>query len=162
METELTRAMWQSVMSYDLCCFTSDLRLPQETISWEHLLEFCDLVEKGTGLSLAPPTEIQWEYACRAGARGAYAGTGVLVEMGWFAGNSDKITHPVGTKAPNAWGFYDMQGNVWEYCQNVRLRGGCWASEASGCRAALSGFAMPWFRNNGVGARLAVVGKRPE
>lgn len=157
METELTRELWQKIMYYDLCTFTGDLRLPQETISWEHLLEFCEELEKRAGLSLVPPTEAEWEYACRAGSETAYGGTGNLDEMGWYAANSGKRTHRVGEKKPNAWGLCDMHGNVWEFCADARLRGGCWDSEPPGCRAAQSGFAVPWFRDYRVGARLKAV-----
>ena len=157
METELTREMWTSVMYYDMGVFKDDPRLPQETLSWDHLQEFCELVGKTTGLKLAPPTEAQWEYACRAGDGSAFGGE--LEDVAWYKGNSGGRTHCVATKKPNAWGFHDMHGNVWEFCQDIKLRGGSWQSVPSGCRAALSGFAIPWFRHAAVGARLMVVGK---
>jgi formylglycine-generating enzyme required for sulfatase activity len=65
------------------------------------------------GYSYTLPTEAQWEYACRAGTTGEYAGESEA--MSWHAGNSGKSTHPVGSKRPNAWGFYDMSGNVMEW-----------------------------------------------
>src|SRR4029450_2594642 len=62
------------------------------------------------------PTETEWEYACRAGTSGPTYGP--LDSIAWHLGNSDDRPHPVGQKAPNPWGFYDMLGNVWELCQD--------------------------------------------
>ena len=70
-----------------------------------------------TGLSL--PSEAQWEYACRAGTTGAFAGTGILDDMGWYSDNIDYETHDVGGKLPNDFGLHDMHGNVFEWCEDV-------------------------------------------
>ena len=108
-KTEVTQAQWKSVMGNNPSWHKGD-DLPVENVRWNDCQEFC----KNTGLQL--PTEAQWEYACRAGSTGAYAGTGKIDEMGWYENNSGVRTHPVGTKQPNAWGLYDMHGNVWEFC----------------------------------------------
>ena len=110
-KTEVTQAQWKSLMGYNLSSDEGD-ELPVTNVSWNDCQEFC----KDTGLQL--PTEAQWEYACRAGSTDKYAGTGNLDEMGWYSDNSGSKLHPVGTKHPNAWGLYDMHGNVSEWCSD--------------------------------------------
>ncbi len=89
-------------------------------IDWHDAVAFCRWLSDRTGRAIRLPTEAEWEYACRAGTRTAYAGN--LDEMAWCAGNSDGVTHPVGTKTPNAWGLYDMHGSVWEWCEDTYHR----------------------------------------
>jgi formylglycine-generating enzyme required for sulfatase activity len=152
-KTEVTQAQWKSVMGTNPSYNKGD-DLPVEKVSWDDCQKFCEK----TGLQL--PTEAQWEYACRAGNTGPYAGTGFLDELGWYGVNSDGKTHPVAQKQPNAWGFYDMHGNVLEWCEDWFgdypngavtdpkgsysrsshvLRGGSWVSYASHCRSASRG-----------------------
>ncbi len=88
--------------------------LPVEQVNWEEATEFCRRLSKFTGKTYRLPSEAEWEYACRAGSKGPYAGD--LDEMAWYSKNADMKTHPVGTKKPNAWGLYDMHGNVMEWC----------------------------------------------
>jgi formylglycine-generating enzyme required for sulfatase activity len=95
---------------------------PVERVSWLMAMDFCEKLtakEKAAGrlpegYAYTLPTEAQWEYACRAGTTGAYAGN--PESMAWHKNNSNGTTHPVAQKKPNAWGFYDMYGNVLEWC----------------------------------------------
>jgi formylglycine-generating enzyme required for sulfatase activity len=136
-------------------------------------VEFCARLSKLTGETYRLPTEAEWEYAARAGSTEIYPGN--LDDMGWYEKNSGGKTHPVGEKKPNAWGLYDMQGNVWEWCMdwygdystkpeidpkgaalgNARVfRGGCWYGPAVFCRPALRFYFPPSDGNNDLGFRL--------
>ncbi len=110
---EVSQAEWKKVMGDNPSAFKDDTLLVEQ-VSWDDCQEFCTK----TGLSL--PTEAQWEYACRAGTSGPFAGTGNLDDMGWHRKNSGgRRTHPVGEKKPNQFGLHDMHGNVWEWCEDV-------------------------------------------
>jgi len=153
-------------------------------VSWEECRSFCEKLSEKLGLTVSLPTEAQWEYACRAGTTGAHAGD--LGEMGWFQVYSGEETHhPVGQKKPNAWGLYDMHGNVWEWCQDwydedyytesptsdptgpnsgsIRVyRGGGWFSYAQDCRSAIRYSYSPDDRNSNLGFRPVLASPVPE
>ena len=112
---EVTQKQWQSVMGSNPSSFKGDNR-PVEQVSWNDCQEFIQKMNALVNCGARLPTEAEWEYACRAGTTGAYAGD--LNDMAWYYSNSGQSTHDVGTKQANAWGLHDMHGNVWERCQD--------------------------------------------
>jgi formylglycine-generating enzyme required for sulfatase activity len=113
---EVTQAVWQAVMGTNPSTFKAPDR-PVEQVSWNDVQEFLAALNgRRDGYHYRLPTEAEWEYAARAGSTGAYYGS--LDAIAWYGVNSGGQTHPVGQKLPNAWGLHDMQGNVWEWCQD--------------------------------------------
>ena len=174
---EVTQAQWASVMGSNPSRFKGDAR-PVETVSWSDCQIFINRLHAISGLAVRLPTEAEWEYACRAGSTGAVAGTGLLGEMAWYDMNSENQTHDVGINKPNAWGFYDMHGNVLEWCSDWfskqeapsvakvdpkgpptgsfrMMRGGCWFYFARDCRSAYRLKRDPDVRNSIYGFRIA-------
>ena len=122
---EVTQAQWQAIMGDNPSKFTGDLSRPVEQVSYNDCQEFIKKLNaraevKQAGVIFRLPTGEEWEYACRAGSKGKYGlladgREGKLDEMGWYTDNSGSKTHPVGQKKPNAYGLYDMHGNVEEW-----------------------------------------------
>jgi formylglycine-generating enzyme required for sulfatase activity len=181
--TDVTQGQYEAVMGINPSHFkAAGLNAPIEHVSWEDAMAFCwKLTERERpagrlpdGYAYTLPTEAQWEYACRAGTTGKFAGD--LDAMAWYDENSGATTHPVGEKRPNAWGLSDMQGNVFEFCQwlggypggevtNPRgpapdfshvLRGGSWFVGALDCRPAFRYEYIPDEPLSFVGFRLAL------
>ncbi len=171
---EVTQRQWQSVMGENPSKFKDPDR-PVESVSWEDCNAFLRKLNADLGGVARFPTEAEWEYACRAGNDSPISGTGLLSEMAWYDANSGNETHPVGKNHPNAWGFFDMHGNVLEWCYDWFgkfdakatdpkgpsigsfrvLRGGCWFFYARDCRSAYRLKRDPALRNAIFGFRLA-------
>jgi hypothetical protein len=179
-KTEVTQAQWQAVMGTNPSYFAAcGLQCPVEQVSWDDIQQFLGRLNQATpGVTYRLPTEAEWEYAARAGTTGDYGGSGGLDQMGWYGGNSGSTTHPVRQKQANAWGLYDMHGNVWEWVQDWYsgtyytvspptdptgpasgqyrvLRGGSWYYVAYYARSASRFFNNPSSRLNLYGFRLA-------
>jgi len=177
--TPVTQRQWLELMGSNPSDFKGP-ELPVENISWNDIMTLFlpRLNELGQGVYRLP-TEAEWEYAARAGSSQAYYlrdDASQLDSYAWYNNNSQYQTQPVGQKKPNAWGFYDLHGNVWEWCQDwyqgpygpaaqqdpsgpVRglgrvMRGGSWFCNASACRSAARGYMLPETRIRLIGFRL--------
>jgi len=175
--TEVSQKQWFLEMGYNPSYYSNRCTLseyvsvngqmmcanhPVEWVSWDEVQSFIQALNaKSNGYRYRLPTEEEWEYAARAGSSGPYSGTGNLNDMGWFRGNSSEVAHPVGTKNANAFGLYDMHGNVWEWVVGYSgyagwgvIRGGGWLDFEVDCRSARRALGEFDNRFNYVGVRL--------
>jgi formylglycine-generating enzyme required for sulfatase activity len=184
----VTKAQWSSLMGtkpWSGETYASALaNTPAMSITWSNAQAFVAELNAYTGRSFHLPTEAQWEYACRAGTSTRYYWANdldysLIGNYAWWYGNtvykSENYAHLVGAKKPNAWGLYDMSGNVWQWCQdwygsytadavndptgpasgaNHVRRGGSWYDDAPECRSAARGY-RPSIALYGLGFRLA-------
>jgi len=176
----VTQAEYEAVTGERPSAAVGD-RLPVESVSWLDAVQYCNSISESRGRAPAYrvhgedvewdegadgyrlPTEAEWEYACRAGTAGPRYGP--LDDIAWYRANSAGRIHDVGSKRPNSWGFYDMLGNVWDWCWDIYdaevygpyrvLRGGGWFDEHWSCRASVRRRSHPTLKIDDVGFRIA-------
>ncbi len=118
---ELTQAQYQKVAGDNPSTVKGD-DLPVHNVAWQNAQDFCDKLGKQIGREVQLPTEAQWEYACRAGTITAYYNGNEIADLdkiAWFGANSDRQPHAGGQKLPNAWGLFDMLGNIREFVRDL-------------------------------------------
>ena len=183
---EITQEQYRVVMNSNPSNF-GYVNLPVENVSWDMAVEFCKELSQKENNTYRLPTEAEWEYACRAGGNTRFCfgdNNSKLSRYAFYQDNSDKKTHSVGQKQPNAFGLYDINGNVWEWChdwydenyyknspllnpmgpsngQSRVLRGGSWFGYPKDCRSADRGAGSPSRKHNDVGFRVVMETELP-
>ena len=189
----VTQALWEGVMGFNRSVFQTANR-PVENVSWFDVVRFCNRLSNYEGLDPAYdidgievtcdwtangyrlPTEAEWEYCARARQDFKFSGSDTLRSVAWYADTSLGTTHPVGEKKPNAFGLYDMTGNVWEWVWDWKghydteydtdmtrtkserfrlLRGGSWLDSSSSLRVTYRYLYYADYEDHSVGLRLA-------
>lgn len=183
---EVTQKQWRAVMGDKNPSAFKGEELPVESVTWNDVKIFCKTLSEKTKATYRLPTEAEWEYSARAGGESSF-GMGsnkqpispdTLGEYAWMSTTSGYKTHPTGQKKPNAWGIFDMLGNVWEWCEDGYsptaystmpvtdprqslekstervFRGGCWYLDGRAQRVAIRGGNLPEFKSPYVGFRL--------
>ena len=189
----VTQEQWEAVMGNNPSLGVKGPKNPVETVTWNDCQKFLEKLNTKIGTQRGKfvlPTEAQWEYACRAGSTAHYCfgdDEARLGEYAWYSDNSGRETHPVGEKKPNAWGLYDIHGNVWEWCQdwydggyyakspaddptgpaagsiadhvgpNRVIRGGSRHLDGGDCRSASRINGAPWQPASFLGLRVSLV-----
>lgn len=180
---QVTQQEYQRVTGHNPSQFRSP-RKPVECVSWLDAIIFCEMLstqssEKSNGRNYRLPSEAEWEYACRAGSSSNYCfgdDGSCLCDFAWFGDRLGQGTKYVGQKSPNAWGLYDMHGNVAEWCADVYLRqskltshklmskeedervyrGGSWFNRAKDCRSAIRHGVSKSYKDSYIGFRVAM------
>jgi formylglycine-generating enzyme required for sulfatase activity len=183
-KTEVTQGQWKAIMGSNPSDFQHcGDNCPVENVSWNDAQEFIRKLNAQTGKQYRLPSEAEWEYACRAGQQTAYCGSDDIGSVAWYGaydnpvGNSAESTNPVASRQANAWGLYDMSGNVWEWVEDSyhesyngapadgsawqgngaerMQRGGSWVNWPQVARAASRSRGEPADRSGYYGFRLA-------
>lgn len=186
---EVTQGLWEAVMGTSVMELRDRINpywtlrgvgsdYPMYYVSWDEAQKFCVRLSELTGKKYVLPTEAQWEYAARGGAKGKgyrYSGSDNIDDVAWYGeDNKTASSHPVGTKHPNELGIYDMSGNVWEWCNKYSdefledptgfssnfsrvLRGGSWRGDTSLCLVSSRINNNPDSRFNGYGFRVVLI-----
>jgi formylglycine-generating enzyme required for sulfatase activity len=188
----ITQGQWKSVMNTqpwkgEYFVKEGD-EYPATYVNWDDANEFCKQLSKKIGATVRLPTEAEREYACRAGTQSRFyygddPDNSKLGDYAWYEGNTtpagQKYPHPVGQKTPNAWGLFDMHGNVWEWCSDRYekefygvsgsvdptgsqwgpchvIRGGAWARPVRSCRSANRGWSDANHKRGVIGFRIVM------
>ena len=180
-KTEVTQKQWHAIMGDNPSHFSDcEDTCPVEQVSWDDAQAFIKKLNAKTGKQYRLPTEAEWEYACRAGTQQEYCGSDIVDNVSWNNLNSGRFfsnrPHPVATKQANAFGLYDMSGNVWEWVEDTYhdnyngapedgsawmngkmrvLRGGSWGYDPKVGRAASRSKFTSGYRYFSYGFRLA-------
>jgi formylglycine-generating enzyme required for sulfatase activity len=177
---EVTQEQYQAVMGKNPSKFKGATN-PVDSVDWNAATEFCKKLSKKTRQAVRLPTAAEWEYACRAGSKTMFCFGDAVEGLGdydWYNANSGGTTHPVGQKKPNAWGLYDMHGNVQEWCADYWdgdcpkgavtdpqgpasgtsrvMRGGCWSNVPENCWAVSRYYCAPDCHFSTCGFRVVV------
>jgi formylglycine-generating enzyme required for sulfatase activity len=181
---EVTEAQVFSVISPGFTGYCDGPAHPYSFRSWNGWHRYLAQLNKRAGREGTPlfrlPTEAEWEYTCRAGSQTCFCSgdsTSSLLQVGWFNENSKRECHRVGMKSPNAWGLYDMHGNVWEWCEDEWIdvnslapgdrtrqgkgglrvvRGGSWNLYSRCCRSANRSGTSPRIHSKEIGMRIVL------
>jgi len=183
-KTEVTQGQWKAIMGNNPSGFKNcGDNCPVEKVSWEDVHIFIQKLNTKTGKQYRLPSEAEWEYACRGGENYKYCGSDNLDSVAWYGayanpkGTSSNSTNPVATKKPNAFGLFDMSGNVYEWVEDSYhptyvnsptdgsvwqgngservLRGSSWNGSAQDLRATSRERSLPVYRDDDDGFRLA-------